>query len=169
MMLGADKLEFAPLLPPGRHLMTANALAGLCVGGFETSASRPRLMSALTGLLAHLGILAGVCDLWVDGSFVTAKPEPGDVDVTVIIEGEVFDALEPDAQQGLAEMAAGAFFPDLHVFIVVTRPRGHPDYSLSNAGVDYWAGWWAVTRGAWLKGMPVIRLGETDVGLRLLS
>jgi hypothetical protein len=98
---------------------------------------------------------------------VTAKPEPDDIDLTLVIEGVVFDLLDPAIQADLANIGDGRFAPALHVFVAVTRERGHPDHPMSQMMIDYWAQWWGVTREDWIKGMPVVRIGETDVGLRL--
>lgn len=167
-MAGVDKPEFAPLLPPGRHPMTVEDLRRLCVDPFETSAERPGLYDAVRGLLAHLGNLVGVCEVWVDGSFVTAKPEPDDVDLTVVIEGEVLDALGPEIDAALDGFMNKQFHPKLHIFHVVKQPLGHPDYPVLQDALGSWAQWWCVARGGWVKGMAIIRIGETDVGLRLL-
>ncbi len=52
--------------------MSVEALDDLCVAPFATSASRPRLMAALVRLVTALAASVPTCDVWVDGSFVTA-------------------------------------------------------------------------------------------------
>lgn len=167
-MAGAEKPEFAPLLPPGRHQMTVEDLGRLCVEPFETSAARPGLLDAVRGLLAHLGALLDICEVWIDGSFVTAKPEPDDVDLTVAIDGGQLEGASPEVFSALNGLMDKAFHPKLHIFTVATRPVGHPHRSDLEEAFRQWAQWWCVARDGWIKGMPVIRLGETDVGLRLL-
>jgi hypothetical protein len=58
--------------------------------------------------------------------------------------------------------------PDLHIFVAVSRPMGHPSHEINADFIASMAQWWSVARRGWLKGVPVIRIGETDVGLRIL-
>src|ERR687887_116572 len=62
-------------LPPGVHEATWDEF----VGRFGTT---PRRLALLAGLKAALDVLraAGCRRAYVDGSFVTARPDPGDFD-----------------------------------------------------------------------------------------
>ena len=167
-MAGADKEEFRPLLAPGRHVRTMGELERMCVMPFDTSATRPYLMAKLRLLSEYLAAKVGTFDLWVDGSFVTEKENPDDLDLTVVVDGDVADRLEPEAQDFLMGIMADQHaIPDLHAFVVVTRPRGHPDHAALFALEEQMADWWQVMRSGWCKGMPVLRWGETDAGIRL--
>ena len=168
-MASADKPEFAPLLAPGRHVMSLESLADLCVAPFETSPTRAKLMASLSAFVAALRTHVVTCDLWVDGSFISAKVDPEDIDLTLLVEGEVFDRLHPNVQAIIEAMDGGEMMqPDLHVFPVVTRPMGHPAHVPGEAMVSAHAQWWCVARGKWLKGIPIIRLEGADAGLLLL-
>jgi hypothetical protein len=125
-------------------------------------------MAALERFVTLLAALVPACDVWVDGSFVTAKDEPDDIDLSVMVDGEVFDRLDPVAQQSLLDLTTQPLKPELHTFVSILRPRDHPDHRLTEDYRNYLAELWCVTRVAWLKGLPVIKLGETEIGLRLL-
>ncbi len=169
-MAGANKPEFAPLLAPGRHTMTLEAIQKLCVLPFDTSPTREALMRSLEAFVSALRQHVVACEIWIDGSFLSQKVDPEDIDLALIVQGEVYDSLPGVTQAAIDAMEDGERFrPNLHVFPIVTRPMGHPNFSLIEGAVRDWAQWWCVARGGWLKGMPVIRLGETDVGLRVLS
>ncbi|WP_059844603.1 DUF6932 family protein [Burkholderia thailandensis] len=74
------KPDFPPLLQPGMHNMTIDELHALAVAPFGGDVRRQELYQNLTrwcGALQALGI-AGT--LWLDGSFLTEKPSPGDID-----------------------------------------------------------------------------------------
>ena len=76
------KPEFPPLLDVGLHQMTMAELRGLCVDRFADRAiSREPIMSGLEALLRKLKDGGIVGNLWVDGSFLTQKSDPGDVDL----------------------------------------------------------------------------------------
>lgn len=79
----ATKPDFPALLPPGRHRMTLDELRALALTPFPTDAKRADLFGRL---LAWRSQLAGVgisCSTWLDGSFLTEKVGPGDIDVVV--------------------------------------------------------------------------------------
>lgn len=169
-----DKPEYQPLLAPGRHRMSLADIERLCVDKFPESASRGTLFEALEGLARYLGSVLSACEIWVDGSFVTEKPNPGDVDLTVIVPGEVFDRLAVVDQPAAASLLSlaqgdGRFGPALHVFVIASRPMDHPDYPVLKKAADDWSQWWSVTRERWIKGFAVVRMGESDVALRILS
>ncbi len=99
-------------LPPGIHWVTWKEM--VAVLGF--TAKRVRL---LAGLKEALGLLraAGCRSIYVDGSFVTAKPEPGDFDACWAIEGVDADKLAPvfldfsNSRAGQKIRFQGEFFP----------------------------------------------------------
>src|SRR5258708_36427447 len=72
------------LLPPGVHVCTAEEIAGK-FGGFQGGEQRPRLMEKLMAFVAEARSSGIVRALLVDGSFVTAKPAPNDMDLVVIV------------------------------------------------------------------------------------
>jgi hypothetical protein len=82
-MAGANKPEFAPLLAPGRHTFTLPQLRDLCVEPFVGSPTREVLFRALSELFAALTAHEIPCDIWVDGSFLSEKHDPDDIDLTV--------------------------------------------------------------------------------------
>jgi hypothetical protein len=84
-------------LPPGRYLTSLNAVRDRYVldDEFEYSTTRIRNWAGLADYLAawdvaetQLGVkvLLGV---WIAGSFVTNKPNPGDIDITPIYDAAV--------------------------------------------------------------------------------
>lgn len=72
------------LLPPGTHAWTVEEIAGT-FGAFRGGEQRPRLMASLREFVAEARVSGIVCALLVDGSFVTAKPAPNDIDLVVIV------------------------------------------------------------------------------------
>ena len=82
-------------LPPGIHHATLDELEQR-LGRFVVSDRRIILLAGFKQLLA-MAASAGIVDrLVVGGSFVTAKPEPNDIDVVIILSMDVdFEALTP--------------------------------------------------------------------------
>jgi len=74
------KQDFPALLLPGMHTLTLPGIHALAVAPFPEDARRTGLYNNLlkwTGALTACG-LSGT--LWLDGSFLTEKPGPSDID-----------------------------------------------------------------------------------------
>jgi len=82
-------------LPDGEHPGTWAAIAAT----FGEGARRTVLLRRLLMLLQDLRS-AGVSDVWLDGSFVTSDPEPGDFDVCWNPIGATKSALPPEFGYG---------------------------------------------------------------------
>ena len=99
-------------LPPGIYWVTWKEL----VSAFGFTPRRVRLLNGLKAALALLKT-AGCRSVYIDGSFVTAKPQPGDFDACWAIEGVDPNALDPvflDFSRARAAQKArflGEFFP----------------------------------------------------------
>jgi hypothetical protein len=78
-------LQSNGFLPPGVHEMTL-AQVKTVFGAFSRSDRRPQLFAKLEELIGHAQAVGFVRYLIVDGSFVTAEPEPGDIDLIVAID-----------------------------------------------------------------------------------
>jgi hypothetical protein len=72
------------LLPPGVHHCTLEEIRAR-FGSFQESDRRPQLFARLTAFLSEAQAARLVASVVVDGSFVTAKPEPNDIDLIVVV------------------------------------------------------------------------------------
>jgi hypothetical protein len=102
------------LLPIGIHTATWGEVADR----FGWSARRRILLARLRAALGHLAD-AGCTTAWLGGSFVSAKAEPGDVDVVWSVEGVDLSRVHPMFRlidRALLRMvAAGDYFPSQDV------------------------------------------------------
>ena len=73
------------LLPPGLHDCTLEEIRAR-FGTFHRTDRRPRLFEKLEQYLAEARPTGLVAAVIVNGSFVTATPEPNDVDLIVLLE-----------------------------------------------------------------------------------
>lgn len=108
-------------LPAGEHMATWREFIG-CYG------YTPWRRRLLDGLLHALQLLraAGCKRAWIDGSFVTAKEEPGDFDGCWDAQGVDFDLLDERLltfDQGRATQKA-AFFGELFIADAGADPQG---------------------------------------------
>ncbi len=79
------KLDENGLLPVGTHDMTLDQIEEL-FGQFNTSDRRPKLFEKLQTLWDQLSRSDFIDHLIVNGSFVTGKPEPGDIDLILALK-----------------------------------------------------------------------------------
>ena len=85
------KFDHPPLLAPGRYLLSLQEIESLCVRPFTGQAQtrRERLFYALDEIIQQLLTVKLPSEVFVDGSYFTEKPDPGDVDCLIVVEYSV--------------------------------------------------------------------------------
>lgn len=78
------KLNEHGLLPPGIHDLSLDQIDAL-FGGFQNSERRMNLVKRLREMVAQVGSFSFARHLIVDGSFITSKAEPGDIDIVFVV------------------------------------------------------------------------------------
>lgn len=144
----------------------------LFVDPFPNSKRRNILYQKLEELIQDLLRRRIWCDLWVNGSFLTEKEDPNDMDATLMIDPDFSDALNSEQRDYLMNLEEGAIgSADLDTFVFIRKRRDDPDYGDEFA--DPAATWHEVYglehSKRWLKGFAIVKLGETHVGLRICS
>lgn len=157
-MAGGNKAEFPPLLQEGFHAKTLPELRDLCVTKFPLSARRPAIMPALESMCMALSVALISGEVWVDGSFLTEKIEPDDVDVTVAIKHGVFDT--PQQQEVLFRIAKKRFvFPlPCDSFVHIEYPEDHAKHQFGQWMRAYWIRQFGFSRSCSMKGIAVIKV-----------
>ena len=77
-------LNDAGLLPAGVHDCTLDE-GRQRFGVFQTTDRRPKLYDKLEALVQEAWATGLVADIIIDGSFVTAKPDPNDIDLILVL------------------------------------------------------------------------------------
>lgn len=165
------KPDFEPLLAPGAHVMTLEDVR-LAVTANNTLPSHHRrciVFQSLEQLVQDLLACCLRCDVFVNGSLVTEKPEPGDVDATVVVDADVWDSATCEQDQLILSLQGGQHLVGLDADAKVRYPIGHPHHASEyiNLGARMGEIYGIENSEKWLKGYVVIPLGENDVGLRL--
>jgi hypothetical protein len=149
--------------------MTLGEIKAHVVDAFPGNARRLRLFHRLEELVQAF-LLAGIpCEIWLNGSLLTRKDEPNDLDGTVILEPDVSEALTVEQSQLVEDATAARIASDVDSFVWVKRRREDPLFGDEAADPAFT---WGEQYGCecseqWLKGFVVMKLGETDVGLRI--
>jgi len=74
------KPDHPALLAPGMHSLTLAGLQALAVTPFPGDGRRARLYESLLTWIGGLNACGVGGTLWLDGSFLTEKPDPSDID-----------------------------------------------------------------------------------------
>jgi len=74
------KPDFPALLAPGLHTLTLPQLHALAVAPFPQDTRRQDLFDKLTTWAGAVRSAGARGILWLDGSFLTQKPQPNDID-----------------------------------------------------------------------------------------
>lgn len=181
MALDENVLEFNEkgLLPPGCHEITLHEIKSIFVDGFSDSQTRQSRYECFLKMYKELLFNVKSCiSLLIDGSFVTNKLNPYDIDLVIVVdyskltEYEAFylnniyeykkklrieyDNIKDEVDQGKISYSK---LYDLELyrlgcdfFILPEYPQSHELYDNYINQLNYWIGWWGKTRDNSPKG-----------------
>lgn len=160
MSNGVAKSEYPGLLPLGWHQKSMAELRKVCVDRFPLSSTRDMIMGGLEDIVNKLRSHNLVGDLWVNGSFMTEKINPNDVDVVLFVDGEFLKNATPQQQEAIDWLSS-----DLRKshrcdsYIGIRWPESSPRYSEGEYWRAYWTRQWGFNRNDEpVKGIVVISL-----------
>jgi hypothetical protein len=139
------------VLPPGRHTVTSDDVRKAFITGRPDEAHREGLWTDFEDFCAGL-VAQGLHPIsyWIDGSFISAKVGPKDIDITPVLD---FAKSTPSAEAKWFSMQAGPRWQTtqhpvlgrtlmLDIYPLVKLPDGHPDLRLYLVGRGKWDDWW---------------------------
>jgi hypothetical protein len=85
--------EYPPLLPAGLVDISDADLEARFVTPFPGSLTRRDLLGRFRALAAYLRRLGLTGEMWLDGSFLTDKINPDDIDLVLLIENSVLQTI----------------------------------------------------------------------------
>lgn len=125
---------YPPLLAVGFHAMSVLEIRQLCVehARFLLSGRRARIMDNLATLIEGLRVIGIRGKVWIDGSFLTEKIEPNDVDIVLELDDATWTALSPHQRADIqwlrtTEEIQKEYNCDSHVLVL--WPSGHPEHA----------------------------------------
>ncbi len=164
-----QKETYPPLLGPGRHVFSSDFLEELTVLRFPNSKSRRIIFDAFKNLLNEIKRRQLTCEMWIDGSYLTEKIEPNDIDLSIIINFNTLSSKDNDNYDFIMKHlnSGRKFHPLLDTYVAIEFNQDDPRSKTSN--LSYWAELWGVDREKFLKGFAVIKIGESDVWHRIFT
>lgn len=137
------------LLPEGIHTCDEETFYDRFVEKFPESTTRKLIAEGFLRLrheVAEHGIDA---KQWIDGSYVTIKQNPGDIDIVSFIDYERINSLPDDARSFCEKVLNGREHTKTHYqthsFLVPTCSKDHPYYTIYNRSRLYWRKWFGTT------------------------
>jgi hypothetical protein len=153
--------------------MTMTGLKALAVDPFTgpSAERRTHLLEALGRLVVRLMGTGIPCNLYVDGSFLTKKPHPDDIDVMACVDDCVVQAMDDEKYAVFLSLnAVEQVVPGVDSKAFTTYPVGHEHHGnlLLGCGSIAPGAHYGLENGEeYLKGFALLRLLETDVGHRI--
>ena len=137
--------------------MSIEDVKALCVTNFPTSRSRPAIMEGLEKALRLLHDHNISAEVWLDGSFMTKKIDPADVDIILSINGEIFEKGSEKIKSVVMlfndTSDLKSFF--CHSYILIMYPNSN-DATLRDGSTEdhnYWLELFGTSRGNDEKGI----------------
>ena len=129
-------------LSPGRQRATVAEVESLLVTGFPTSRTRRPLFDRWVAVREAIRRIVSVQSEWLNGSYVTTKENPGDIDMVTILDPAEVEGLDAASQAMLKGLVAGNASKNLHMchsFVIVAYPQGHPAHGVYQQNLQYWS------------------------------
>ena len=153
------------LLPDGIYFCTADELYGSFVGAFPTSSTRTIIWAGFQELMRQPLMLLIDATLWVDGSFVTRKLDPNDIDIVCFAKAATLNDLSPESRSELRRLQDADWSQPrfrTHLFVVAVHAAGDARSAVFEALRCYWREWWGRTRRGTPKGFIRMTAGRPD-------
>ena len=128
------------------------------------SESRPTIMEGLEKFTSVLNDYSIEGEIWVNGSFMTSKDDPNDVDIIVRMMSDFVDHATDEQYAVIKWIDSNVPYLELKCdsYSHIEYPEGHPDYWKGEYMYAYWMRQWGFDREDGMKGIAVIRLAGSD-------
>lgn len=141
-----EKKEYPPLLTSGIHVKTLDDIKAICVYNFVNTLRRMLIYEKFCEFLSILSQFHIWFEIWIDGSFVTEKEEPDDIDVVIFAKKTEINNLTAYYKNSfwllISRDCKKLYLTDAYFATI-------EDYSSRS----YWRGWFGFTREEKPKGM----------------
>ncbi len=142
-----------PLLAPGLHDVQESDLDNHFLSQFTGSTTRPVLIQGFRSYLQALKQFRVAFEIWIDGSFVTNKQDPSDIDLVIFASQADLNSLPTPDQQSLARLLLDRASVKKAVGCDVLFSVAEDQNMRS-----YWRGWYGFDRLETPKGIARIRV-----------
>ena len=156
-----EKLCFPPLLSPGFHDIDDDQVKAICVDAFPVSVRRSMLYCNYIQLMVDLRSITSqfhcFLEVWIDGSFTTEKPEPDDIDILLVIDFLLLNAVPPMFFPQIEKILNRSYIKHNYQIDLLLLYKNHPTNSYEEDRM-HWRGVFCHDREDRPKGIARISL-----------
>lgn len=130
-------------LDAGLHDMDFEGIVEHLVTAFPTSNTRSTIITGYKRHRSEVSAFGITCIQLIDGSFVSNKADPGDIDLVAFMDLDKVDALSLEDQQKLIALFSGPATKKSHccdAYFSPSVPENHPLYNEFRSSRKYWLG-----------------------------
>jgi hypothetical protein len=156
-------MSFEPLYPGGLHTVSLKEIKRRCVTDFPLSKTRGRLFEGMKVLFGRVGAQDEEIEAWLDGSFLTNKIDPNDIDIVLVFNADRYDdsiEYRETLDWAITQEATQEHF--CHCFAMPRYPEGHKHWVLHQAEMASWRKLFGHSRDGGEKGIAVVRVGDLE-------
>ncbi|MFN0036298.1 MAG: DUF6932 family protein [Saprospiraceae bacterium] len=140
------------LQPEGLIEITLEEFEAVFVSQFEESDSRKLIFESYLRYTKDLRETIGAGFIqWIDGSFVSNKENPRDIDFATFIDWQAYAQHERVIDARFSKWAVGNFYENLDAYTICQYPEGHKFHQTFRADRAYWYEWFSNSRFNRLK------------------
>jgi hypothetical protein len=139
------KKEFKPILPAGIYSMNVDEFKLSFVDRFQ-SAKRKLIFDKFLQFLEYILDFDIITELWLNGSFVTEKPEPDDIDAVAFFDKNKLNNLKSTPLISITNIQL--------IYLTDIRFIDRDNEELRS----YWRGWYGFSRDERPKGFVCLKL-----------
>ncbi len=135
------------LKPSGKNPMSFEAFEALFVKPFEETSSRKSIFEDYRKFL--LDFRAQVTTnftQWINGSFVSNKENPADIDFVTLIDLDVYQRHETTIDRNFRLHWAKAKYPKVDAYTLKILPSDHENFRFLRYDLQYWEEWFGNSR-----------------------
>ena len=136
-------------LPEGVYPCTEEGLDSRFVQPYAGSSTRQDIYDGFMRWRCDVRPLIDGITQWVDGSFVTNKVDPADIDVVSFCDTDYYNTLDEQTQAEIDRLLDGQRSTktaySTHTTLVLSAPLGHPDHAVSEFWRKYYRKYWTRT------------------------
>ena len=132
------------LQPEGLIELTVEEFEDLFVSQFEDFRTRRSIFDNFKRYNQDLKEVIGIEFIqWIDGSFVSNKEHPNDLDFITFIEWQNYSQYEKEIDNRFSKWSVGRYYENLDAYTISEYPEGHRFYQTFLADRAYWYEWFS--------------------------
>lgn len=134
------------LLPCEKVKLSLEEFKGFFVNQFSASSQRKQIFDSYLNFVDDFSAqISNQFTHWIDGSFVTAKEHPNDIDFVTFIDHKVFEVKEKLIHENFRLEGASRSY-GVDAYTVRQYPKEHAKYMLYRSDWVYWYHWFSQTK-----------------------